>query len=49
MLETMIAAAVMLVGICGVMSLFTVATFKNQSQGSQAARCTEYARTRWSN
>ena len=43
MLETMIAAAVMLVGIGGMMSLFMVATVKNQSQGSQATRCTEYA------
>lgn len=43
MLETLVAAAVMLIGICGVMSLFTVAALKNASQGTQASRCTEYA------
>ncbi len=43
LLETLVAAAVMLVGIGGVMSLFMVAAIKNQSQGSQATRCTEYA------
>ncbi|HUO59101.1 MAG TPA: hypothetical protein VMU24_00445 [Candidatus Acidoferrales bacterium] len=43
LLETVFAAFVMLVGISGVMSLFTVAAMKNASQGTQATRCTEYA------
>lgn len=43
LLETVIAAAVMLIGIGGVMSLFTVGAMKNASQGTQATRCTEYA------
>src|SRR6266568_6051001 len=43
LLETVIAAAVMLIGIGGVMSLFTVVAASNMSQGTQATRCTEYA------
>jgi Tfp pilus assembly protein PilV len=43
LLETLFAAAVMLVGIAGVMALFTVAAMKNVSQGSQTTRCTDYA------
>lgn len=43
LLETVVAAALMIIGIGGVMSLFTVAASKNMSQGTQASRCTEYA------
>jgi Tfp pilus assembly protein PilV len=43
LLETVIAAALMIIGIGGVMSLFTVGASKNMSQGTQASRCTEYA------
>jgi prepilin-type N-terminal cleavage/methylation domain-containing protein len=43
LLETVVAAAVMLIGIGGAMSLFMVVAMKNASQGSQATRCTEYA------
>jgi len=43
LLETLIAAVVLIIGIGGVMSLFAVAASKNMSQGTQASRCTEYA------
>ena len=43
LLETVVAAGLMIVGIGGVMSLFTVGASKNMSQGTQASRCTEYA------
>ena len=43
LLETLIAAVVMIIGIGGVMSLFAVGASKNMSQGTQASRCTEYA------
>ena len=43
LLETIFACAIMLIGISGVMALFTVAAVKNQSQGDQATRTTEYA------
>jgi Tfp pilus assembly protein PilV len=43
LLETIVAATVMLIGIGGVMALFSVAGLKNASQGTQATRTTEYA------
>lgn len=43
LLETLIAAVVLIIGIGGVMSLFAVGASKNVSQGTQASRCTEYA------
>jgi type II secretory pathway pseudopilin PulG len=42
-LETMIAAVVLLVGVFGVMSLFSVAVVQNSNQGELATRATEYA------
>jgi len=38
----MVAVAILLVGIVGVMSLFTVAAGQNKSQGEIATRTTEY-------
>ncbi len=43
LLETLVAASVMLIGITGVMALFMVVAATNQGQGTQATRCTEYA------
>jgi Tfp pilus assembly protein PilV len=42
-LETLIASVVLLVGIVGVMSLFTVAVVQSNSQGDVFTRTTEYA------
>jgi hypothetical protein len=43
LIETMIAAIVMLVGVTGVMSLFTVAISQNSGQGDIATRTAVYA------
>jgi Tfp pilus assembly protein PilV len=43
LLETLVAASVMLIGITGVMALFMVVAATNKGQGTQATRCTEYA------
>ena len=43
LLETLVAASVMLIGITGVMALFMVVAATNMGQGTQATRCTEYA------
>lgn len=43
LVETMIAAAILLVGVVGVMSLFSVAALQNANQGENATRTTEYA------
>jgi type II secretory pathway pseudopilin PulG len=42
-LEVIIASAIMVIGISGLMALFAVAAAKNVQQGNQATRCTEYA------
>jgi len=42
-LETMIASAILLVGIVGVTGLLTVATVQNQDQGQDLTRTTMYA------
>lgn len=43
LLETVIAASIMMIGIGGVMALFAVVAATNMGQGTQATRCTEYA------
>lgn len=43
LLEAMVASFIMLVGIGGLMALFTIAAAKNAGQGDQATRTTEYA------
>jgi hypothetical protein len=43
LLETVVAAAIMLIGIGGMMALFAVVAATNMGQGTQASRCTEYA------
>jgi type II secretory pathway pseudopilin PulG len=43
LLETLVAASIMLIGISGVMALFMVVAATNMGQGTQATRCTEYA------
>jgi Tfp pilus assembly protein PilV len=43
LMETMIACFVLLVGVTGLMALFTVAAVRNANQGDQATRTTEYA------
>lgn len=42
-IEAMIASMILLVGIGGLMALFTIAAAKNAGQGNQATLCTEYA------
>jgi len=42
-LEAMIASMIMIIGVGGLMALFTVVAAKNAGQGNQATRCTEYA------
>jgi len=42
-LEAVFASFIMIVGIGGLMALFTIAVVKNAGQGDQATRCTEYA------
>jgi Tfp pilus assembly protein PilV len=42
-LEAVFASFIMIVGIGGLMALFTIAAVKNAGQGDQATRCTEYA------
>ncbi len=43
LIETMVAAVVLLVGFVATMSLFTVAVVQNSTQGDQGTRVTEYA------
>lgn len=43
LLETVVAASIMLIGIGGMMALFAVVAASNMGQGTQASRCTEYA------
>jgi|GEM_PF-397426 Tfp pilus assembly protein PilV len=43
LLETLIACIVLIVGVSGVMALFTVAAMRNANQGDDATRTTEYA------
>ena len=43
LLETMIASAVLLVGVLAMLSLFGVAVSQNWNQGDRATRTTEYA------
>lgn len=43
LLEVLVATALLLVGIVGLMGLFTVAAVQNAGQGDQATRTTEYA------
>ena len=42
LIETMIAAIVLLVGVCGILNLFTVAVSQNSRQGDTATRTTVY-------
>ena len=42
LIETMIAAIVLLVGVCGILNLFTVAVSQNSRQGETATRTTVY-------
>jgi len=43
LIETMIAAAILLIVVVGVLNLFTMAITTNQQQGNIATRTTEYA------
>lgn len=43
LLETLIATSILLVGVVGVMSLFSVSALQNANQGENATRTTEYA------
>ncbi|MHB8652609.1 MAG: prepilin-type N-terminal cleavage/methylation domain-containing protein [Terriglobia bacterium] len=43
LIETMIAAAILLIVVVGLLNLFTVAMTTNQLQGNLATRTTEYA------
>lgn len=43
LLETMIAAALLLVCVAGVIGLFTTSVEQNETQGNNATRTTEYA------
>ena|SRR5579859_1709409 len=43
LIETMIAAAILLIVVVGLLNLFTVAMTTNQQQGNLATRTTEYA------
>src|SRR5579862_200584 len=43
LIETMVAAVVLLVGFVATMSLFTVAVVQNSTQGDEGTRVTEYA------
>ncbi len=43
LIETMMAAVIMVIGVVGVMSLFSVSVAQNNSSGEVATRCTEFA------
>jgi len=43
LIETMVAAVVLLIGFVATMSLFTVAVVQNSAQGDEGTRVTEYA------